>query len=600
MNIRSRVLYLIIFTVLVLGIRHNCLATNYFVEITGDYFSNGLSQASAWPTVPYAIQKSANGDVINVGTGDFRSTEWTKVTKQLTIIGSDTYNASAYPSLRHTTRTILGYSQPPTNSASIMEIYTNNVAISNITFNGGYMSNVTYAIHTEINGITVKYCTVQNFKNGYGLYCSPTNPLFSPTPDHLRNTFQFNLIKNVIQTNATGIFLERSPSTVANNDFVTITGAQSLAAIYIRDCALTNGSTDWVSIDSNYFFECTQAIWANYFGNTNEKIYIRDNNIRSSLVGIRVTEANGQSIITGNSVGVGGYSTSTNSTPARGIWVQADSDPWNLKPTDHQIIGNFINDTSLSTGTVGVLLEYDTKDGTKNNGVNATVISNSVSGFYLGMYVQSGTNGIKITNSPLVDVTIQYNDINASRSWALFADGMTNPVIAPDNWFGDYVNATNVITGNVSFSNWVTGGAQLTDTDGDGTNDYLDLDDDNDGLNDTNELPIGTLPYVADTDADGQTDWEEYKVSGTDPTNKYSVFQIIQTPTNPVTTFVLSWPSYSNRLYNVYRSTNLLEGFGALLSNDIAATYPTNTFVDAPGSSLERYFYLVTVTNTVP
>jgi parallel beta-helix repeat protein len=47
------------------------------------------------------------------------------------------------------------------------------------------------------------------------------------------------------------------------------------------------------------------------------------------------------------------------------------------------------------------------------------------------------------------------------------------------------------------------------DTDGDGTFDLQDIDDDNDGLTDTEEAAIGTDPLVVDTDGDGYNDKED-------------------------------------------------------------------------------------------
>jgi hypothetical protein len=56
------------------------------------------------------------------------------------------------------------------------------------------------------------------------------------------------------------------------------------------------------------------------------------------------------------------------------------------------------------------------------------------------------------------------------------------------------------------------------DTDGDGVPDYLDTDDDNDGLTDKYEEQLDTNPKVADTDGDQSSDSEEL-VDGTDPKN---------------------------------------------------------------------------------
>ena len=60
---------------------------------------------------------------------------------------------------------------------------------------------------------------------------------------------------------------------------------------------------------------------------------------------------------------------------------------------------------------------------------------------------------------------------------------------------------------------------KIPHTDHDGVEDRLDLDDDDDdGLNDSIEISIGTNPLNPDTDNDALTDLEEI-VLGTDPNN---------------------------------------------------------------------------------
>ena len=59
---------------------------------------------------------------------------------------------------------------------------------------------------------------------------------------------------------------------------------------------------------------------------------------------------------------------------------------------------------------------------------------------------------------------------------------------------------------------------KIPDTDHDGVEDRLDLDDNDDGLNDSIEISIGTNPLNPDTDNDALTDLEEI-VLGTDPNN---------------------------------------------------------------------------------
>ena len=55
------------------------------------------------------------------------------------------------------------------------------------------------------------------------------------------------------------------------------------------------------------------------------------------------------------------------------------------------------------------------------------------------------------------------------------------------------------------------------DTDGDGQGNACDVDDDNDGLNDDDELVHGTDPLKADTDGDILSDFDEVNVLGTNP-----------------------------------------------------------------------------------
>jgi hypothetical protein len=77
---------------------------------------------------------------------------------------------------------------------------------------------------------------------------------------------------------------------------------------------------------------------------------------------------------------------------------------------------------------------------------------------------------------------------------------------------------------------------------------------------------------VDDQDKDGLSAWQEY-IAGTDPTNIASSFRIVENPRN-----VLNWNAASGRLYSVYCSTNLLNGFQSL-ATDIAAPQSSYTNV---------------------
>lgn len=62
-------------------------------------------------------------------------------------------------------------------------------------------------------------------------------------------------------------------------------------------------------------------------------------------------------------------------------------------------------------------------------------------------------------------------------------------------------------------------GQPARDSDGDGTDDVFDLDNDGDSLTDEEETILGTSPVLADTDDDGLNDDEEIGTYETDPIN---------------------------------------------------------------------------------
>ena len=131
----------------------------------------------------------------------------------------------------------------------------------------------------------------------------------------------------------------------------------------------------------------------------------------------------------------------------------------------------------------------------------------------------------------------------------------------------------------------------------------LSVDTDGDGLSDTFEIyararrwaqysyiPFGTSITNVDTDGDASTDYEEF-VSGTDPLNAIQCFQITNLYPVVSNSFLLSWYSAEDRLYSVESSTNLMSGFGVIVSN-IPATPPINTY-SVGLTNVPTYFRIV-------
>jgi hypothetical protein len=269
-----------------------------------------------------------------------------------------------------------------------------------------------------------------------------------------------------------------------------------------------------------------------------------------------------------------------------------------MSATDHLLVRNTVVDTGTNSGSVGLLLTYMTQEWTdRNNGVRATVLSNVVDGFDYGVFMESGTNGVSNpTSNHLVEVTFHLNDIDHSSACALFTTGITWTVNATTNWLGSYADPSNLVSAAVDYRYWPLG-RFYTDTDHDGVMDAYDGDDDADGLSDTAELSIGAMPDRWDTDMDGMNDGAEWIVAGTDPKNPLSVLHLLSIASVSASQFAVKWSSVAGRWYAVSRTTNINVKSWIVLTNRMAATAPTNSFVDATAIGVGPYYYRVSVTN---
>lgn len=119
-------------------------------------------------------------------------------------------------------------------------------------------------------------------------------------------------------------------------------------------------------------------------------------------------------------------------------------------------------------------------------------------------------------------------------------------------------------------------------------------DSDNDGLEDAWEIAqFGDLSHTADgdDDGDGTTNYDEY-VAGTDPADETSVFQVLSAQPTDKGSVLLKWTAVSGRLYNIYWTSDLKQGFSCIATGieGPQGTY-THSFKSTPSSG----YYKITV-----
>jgi type VI secretion system Hcp family effector len=132
------------------------------------------------------------------------------------------------------------------------------------------------------------------------------------------------------------------------------------------------------------------------------------------------------------------------------------------------------------------------------------------------------------------------------------------------------------------------------DTDGDGTPDVDDPDDDNDGMPDSYEQAFGLNPLVndanGDLDGDGMTNYEEY-VAGTDPGKATSNFRVSATQVD-ATTARLTWTSAAGKTYEVKASAQVNGTYSTIKTVPSAGDGATSTTVPL---SLPGQFFIISV-----
>ena len=102
------------------------------------------------------------------------------------------------------------------------------------------------------------------------------------------------------------------------------------------------------------------------------------------------------------------------------------------------------------------------------------------------------------------------------------------------------------------------------------------------------------LNELGDPDEDGMLTWREF-LANTDPKDPLSLLQFEHVAPGPAAgDMVLRWQSASNRLYSIWRSASLPDGFAHRIVTNLPATLPVNSYTDTVDNA-EALFYRIEV-----
>lgn len=96
---------------------------------------------------------------------------------------------------------------------------------------------------------------------------------------------------------------------------------------------------------------------------------------------------------------------------------------------------------------------------------------------------------------------------------------------------------------------------------------------------------------LADPDGDGMPNLDEM-LAGTDPTNANSKLAFTSVTPVPEGGLQITWSSVAGRIYSIFRSGDLRDGFRPLTPS-IPATAPVNTFTDRTAIGTGPFFYQI-------
>lgn len=417
--------------------------------------------------------------------------------------------------------------------------------------------------------LTTYYCRV-NATNGSGSAVWPTNGLLAVTTE-LENDFVLESRQLLLQLDS-GIY---APSSEGAVGVLTATGASGPIASFVGD------------------------------GVSGNEIYFDLSSLFSAATHINMEQTG----ITGFDVTLYGPSSQAALTASFDVSfsnlaevAMADTGLLsNLLILDIRSIAGEVNPpVGLYTNTFGSVISCSV--------VNTSVVSGTtrqvLAGWSLGG--QSGSDAeieVVMTNN----VTLTWNW--KTQYWLLTHAGSYGQVDKPDQWVdeGDVVTITAVPDLYYHVDKWdgtLTGTTQTNDSlivpmtapraifaffaenvDSNGVSQRWFYEN---GITNGWETAGGL-----DHDGDGMITWDEY-VAGTAPADSKDVLSVEIDPVSTTDNATLVWASVSNRIYRVWKSTDLTAGFYDI-SGELSADPPVNTYMDTLQADGQPAYYRISV-----
>jgi hypothetical protein len=207
-----------------------------------------------------------------------------------------------------------------------------------------------------------------------------------------------------------------------------------------------------------------------------------------------------------------------------------------------------------------------------------TAIDHPPSSLRFYFYSKSGRSWGSMLLAPLVDVAYIYQmQLTYSEEWFPSVLGSDindfNEDVRNITSIGVYmVRHSSTIAQSYDISNFTVSGELFVD---DADKDMMpDAWEDSYGLD-----PLDYNDAILDSDGDGSINYAEY-IAGSDPLDPLSVFSISSIVLSG-NTVQIQWSSIEDRIYEVWSTESLINKF-ELISGQILATPPINTYYDAP------------------